>query len=228
VIRLWEMSTGRKRGRFEGHQGAALALVFAPDGKRLVSGGEDTTVLVWDVTGLATGGEVPPKDTEALWDDLAGEDAAGAHRAVWRLAGRAEAVAFLEKRLRPAADVDPRRLARLIASLDASGFTEREEASRELEVLGDLAGPLLRKALEGKPSDEVRRRAGDLLEKLGGPVTGAEALRALRGVEVLEHAGTPQAERLLKELAGGADGALLTREARAALGRLAQRRERDR
>jgi hypothetical protein len=37
---------------------------------------------------------------------------------------------------------------------------------------------------------------------------------------VLEGLGTPQAKRLLEELAKGAPGAALTREAKAALGRL--------
>jgi hypothetical protein len=50
-----------------------------------------------------------------------------------------------------------------------------------------------------------------------------ERLRAWRALEVLEHIGTRPARDVLKNIAGGAPGVALTREARAALGRLARR-----
>ena len=63
-----------------------------------------------------------------------------------------------------------------------------------------------------------------LLEKLEGPVTAPELLRALRAVEALERAGTAEARAVLARLAGGAPPARLTREAQAASKRLDQRR----
>jgi WD40 repeat protein len=50
IIRLCELATGREISRLEGHQGSVSALAFSPDGKRLASGGSDTTVLTWDVS----------------------------------------------------------------------------------------------------------------------------------------------------------------------------------
>ena len=47
-------------------------------------------------------------------------------------------------------------------------------------------------------------------------------LRAVRGVEVLEHIGTAEPRQLLTNLAAGVPDARLTREAKAALGRLAK------
>src|SRR5262249_9059558 len=47
--------------------------------------------------------------------------------------------------------------------------------------------------------------------------------REPRALEVLEHAGTPEARRLLEDLAQGIAEARLTREARAALTRLNRR-----
>ena len=36
-----------------GHSGSVLAIVFSPDGKVLVTGGGDTSVRLWDMTGSA-------------------------------------------------------------------------------------------------------------------------------------------------------------------------------
>ena len=62
--------------------------------------------------------------------------------------------------------------------------------------------PALRKALEGKPSLEVRRHVEELLAKPVGPVTRAEKLRGLRAVAVLEHIGSAGARHVLEGLAG--------------------------
>jgi hypothetical protein len=51
----------------------------------------------------------------------------------------------------------------------------------------------------------------------------ADELRDVRAVEALEHAGMPEARRLLETLARGAAEARLTQEARASLRRLERR-----
>ena len=48
---------------------------------------------------------------------------------------------------------------------------------------------------------------------------GKLTVRALRAVRVLEYAATSEAQQLLRELADGAEGARLTQQAKAALGR---------
>jgi hypothetical protein len=58
------------------------------------------------------------------------------------------------------------------------------------------------------------------VEQLLGKIEGEEFLFQPHALEVLEHAGTPEARRLLKDLARGVPEARLTREARAALTRL--------
>jgi hypothetical protein len=135
----------------------------------------------------------------------------------------AEAVALMKGRLRPAQPADAGRLRRLLADLGSDQFTMRARAQAELEALGDLAEPALRQALANKPTLEVRRRVQQALDRLRGPVTRPELRQALRAGAVLEDIGTPAARRLLDELAAGAPAARLTREARAARGRLDRR-----
>ncbi len=63
----------------------------------------------------------------------------------------------------------------------------------------------------------MRRRLQQIVETIEKK---PDTLRAIRAVEVLEWIGTPEAVRLLGELANGAADARLTREALAAERRL--------
>jgi RNA polymerase sigma factor (sigma-70 family) len=225
TIHLWELRTGKERRRLRGHAASVSGLAFTPEGSALVSASEDTTALLWGVTlpEKAPAGALSAKALRRRWDDLAAEDASRAWQAVCVLASSpGESVPFLRGRLRPATEADPRQLARLIADLDSDRFEVRARAQRELEKLGELAAPALRKALPS-PSAEVRRKAEALLAKADSLTPAPERLRELRAVEALEHAGTPEARRLLGTLSRGAAGARLTREARLAAERLSRR-----
>jgi WD40 repeat protein len=232
AVALWEVASGQEVARFRGHQAGVTSVAFAPEGRRVASGSQDFTVLVWDVTGRLSAdgrlsGRAPTEEELAqCWQDLADREAAKAYRAVWRLVAAGDrAVGALGQRLVPVAADATDRVARRIAALDDDDFTVRERATRELEELGEVAEPLLRQAVRGRPSGEARKRLTTLLERLESPVPPPGRMRQIRALAALEQIGTPEARRLVRLLAGGLAGARLTREARVSLERLAGRPE---
>lgn len=49
VVQLWNVKNGNQISSFEGHNREVTCMAFSPDGKRLVTGGFDSTVRLWDV-----------------------------------------------------------------------------------------------------------------------------------------------------------------------------------
>ncbi len=226
TMQLWDLATGSELLRRPGHDALVECLAFSPDGKRLVTGHMDSAILVWDVAAAYEHRPRPlpaeARDLETWWQDLAG-DTPQAHRAIWGLAGvPSRAVPFLRERLRPAVALPADEVQRLVQDLDSQDFRRRDEASRRLTVFGEEAEPILRQALADKPSAEARER----LERiLAAPrlVRAPDLLRSLRAVQTLEAIGDQPARRVLAGLAEGAAASPSTRQARAALERLAHR-----
>jgi WD40 repeat protein len=223
TIHLWDIRNGKERPCFRGDQGEVRSLAFSRDGRQLASGGKNTSILLWPIaasprTQAATDKDLPLRELQALWTNLAGDDTPRAFQAMKTLyASPASTAVFLREHLRPVTALDAETTRRLLAKLESDDLTTRERATKELGKLGDVAESLLRQALRQKPSLELRRRAERLLEKLA--VESPKRLRTRRAVEVLEWLETPESRRLLEELAGGEADAWLTREAKAVLRR---------
>jgi WD40 repeat protein len=219
-IIVWELASGKEVRRFPRVGGAVVGLCFSPDGRRLASCDFLLAATIWDLSRWSVDQGGPKKGPDELWNDLRGPDAAGAYRAVWALVKMPDrAVPWLKRELRPALKIDPAKVKALIAALDGGSFRARERASAELSARGEgVAGMLRRQFAAGSCSLEQRRRINTVLESFA-----ARHVLEGRAVCVLEYTGTREARSLLQELAAGDPNAFLTREAGAALRRLARR-----
>jgi RNA polymerase sigma factor (sigma-70 family) len=222
AVRLWDLATGKELAPLRGHAAPVRALAFTPDGDRLLSASSDRTVLVWDARRLSPAlprldAALSDDELSQLWQALAGDDAAAAARAQWRLAAVPEQTLALVRRQLKRKPPDETPVEKLIARLDADEFAACERAQAELARRGDAIRPRLEKA-RADATPETRRRIEQLLERFGQAPLSADDLRAVRAVEMLERIGDP-ARGLLKEVAEAGPTPRWTREAKDALGR---------
>jgi DNA-directed RNA polymerase specialized sigma24 family protein len=138
-------------------------------------------------------------------------------QAAWLHMHPRETVSWLREQIAPVPTVAAAWIAERITELDSDSFAVRASAMRELEKKGEAVETALRKALENRPSPEVQRRLRQLLKN-----RDRETLRVLRGLEVLEHLGTPEAKQLLQQIGSGMAGARRTQEAKACFLRLSK------
>jgi hypothetical protein len=227
TILLWDAAG--KQERLFSARGPVQALAFSPDGKRLATAGQDGAI-VWNLTRdekpLPRDFTLTDKAMAGLWSDLASDEGGKVYAAVRLLrADPARAVPFLQKHLaRQEAGPEKKKMQKLIAELDSDEFTTRDKAMKALEKLGPAAEDVLREALVGKPSLEVKVRLERLLKGLssaGGLSTAQQ--RDVRAVRVLEQAGTPAARKLLEALVKESRGWWVSQEAKEALERLGRR-----
>ena len=228
LIELFDATSGAPLAEFRHSADEKdVALAFTPDGARLVSGGNDCTILVWDVR-AALGGRVKPvapldaAKRREHWAALGSREPA-AMKSAW-IALRADpkgtlsliAAEFEASQSGTSAE----RIRKLVAELDDDSFTVRDRASKELATIGESARTALMQAAREGGSAEAKKRAAALLRLLGETGLSASQLRDLRAVRLLERIGGTSARQTLERLAKGNLHDPVTRAAVVSLRRL--------
>ncbi len=227
-VRLWDLASQRVVHEFAipmkpppqvNHGSPATALAFTPDGTRLATGLPDGTILLWPVP-IPGPVSLPTETVDRLWLDLMSPNAEAGWRAAWLLADAPDDLERVAReRIRPAANIPQRDLKQLVADLDSPEFRKRESAAKRLQEVAGEARSLLAEALKQPGSEEHRVRLTKALEFVPDRSRPLSPINATitRLVAAVERAG---ASELLAEWAGGTPDAWLTREAKAAFGRV--------
>jgi WD40 repeat protein len=220
VIELWETLTWTIAKTIRHNQQIIHQFAFSPDGREGASAGEDGTAVIWDLTGLRSRKSTGHDDVGQLFEELKCRDANRAYAAMWELVNQgSRAVELINREVksvpRPAAW--NAEITKLINDLDSDSFRKRETATKLLIDKGPSIRPLLQERLASKLTPESAARIKAAIERFD--CLTPDYLRACRCVAVLEHIGSAEAVRLLRQLARGGPG-LLTEHAQRALTRI--------
>jgi WD40 repeat protein len=225
VIALWDAFTGKQLGKLEGHRGDIGSLSFSADGRFLVSASADTTILIWDWKAILPRSPEPVKLSaerlDQLWQDLQASDPRSAYTAIGiLLQSPGPALDLLRKKMRSAGPDESQKIKRWIDDLDNNNFKVRENATKELASLAELAEDALRRAPGMPLSPEARRRITQILAGLPSAAPHTSTLATLRSLELLEMINTPEARKFIDELTRDTSDPIRKREAERTLKRM--------
>jgi hypothetical protein len=214
-LAVWDPLTGEQLFQAEA-EGDPAAVAVSPDGRTVAAGGAG--IVCWEVPDPRKGPAVT--DDAALsraWDGLTDEAVVPSSAAIRILRRSPAATALLRDKLKPDEE-EMARVSTLIKELSADRFPVRESATAALRKTGTKYLAVLRLALETADTEESRRRLRSILGGLEDPAEMyRQRLRTARGVRILARAGTPEARKVLEELAAGDPNWPVTSEARAVL-----------
>src|SRR5262249_59361625 len=164
-------------------------LQFSNDGRILLSRSDDTTALVWNLSGLGKSRATPSpdhlsrQDFDALWNDLISDDAGKSFGAILRLSGLKESVPLIKARLSEqnrSWSGRQEQIRKAVAALNSDQSKVREKALADLKKMPDESEPWLSRLLATNPPAEVREEIDELLETTRSACPVPETLTVLR------------------------------------------------
>jgi WD40 repeat protein len=189
-IQLIDAKTGKTIGDFPMPQGGVSSVAFCPDGSQLVTGGEDGTVMMWDLGRLL--GDNSRASASELISKMKSEDIKAAYAAAFELSRLPNAKKALEKELETLRENASQSqvskvtglLNRAIGSVDeglsSTRFQERETAYRQMQIL-------IRERFEAADQPSIDAIEGQLSEIATSKSANAELkLRSAALQKVLE------------------------------------------
>ena len=201
AIVVFDAASGKLLRRFKGHSLPVTCMEFSPDGTKFISGSADCTAIIWDLSDIAKARKpktLTAPELDALWKDLASDDAKLAYRAITSLRDAGpQATELIRDRFKPQA-IDRKEIERQIADLSSKDKATGDRAQAALQRIAPRIEPLLDDALAKQHTPEARRRVEQLLKGISCFETSPERLRELRCVEVLEGIGGDKARAVLE------------------------------
>ena len=148
AVRRFDLAAGRELTPLPAHTGPVLALCCPPDGKSILSYGQDGQFYVWRPDRAREWkpktGSLADAALDALWDALGGDDPLDLYGSTEALAAVPEqAVPFLRKHLAPAPKEDAERIDHLIQDMQKGDYNARKKAVLALRKVGAAALPAL-------------------------------------------------------------------------------------
>ncbi len=221
TLLFFDALTGKELGQLK-HDVGLKPLAFTPDGKRLATGVDDGTILIWEVGKYTFRNEkrhLSPGEIEMSWRDLASAIRPAVEAMARLEESPSQALALFRERLKPAEPVSEERIQTLVKQLSDRSYARREAATRALLRLGEQVHPALRENLAAGPDAETRKRIEYLLAE-PALVRSPEVRRHLRAIELTAAIATAEAKALLAVWAKGDPAARETKAAKEALERL--------
>ena len=201
AIVVFDAASGKLLRRFKGHSLPVTCMEFSPDGTKLISGSADCTAIIWDLSDIAKARKpktLTAAELDALWKDLASDDAKLAYRAITSLRDAGpQATELIRDRFKPQA-IDRKEIERQIADLGSKDKATGDRAQAALQRMAPRIEPLLDDVFARELTPEARRRIEQLLKGISCFETSPERLRELRCVEVLEGIGGDKARAVFE------------------------------
>jgi hypothetical protein len=230
---LYHLVAEKAIHRFNPPERLCHFVAFAPDSKRVALIAEPAerdanfrqeSIYLYEIPASALNppaAQVDDAALEKLWAELATDNDLRLQRILTAFRSAPQpTVALLQKKAPPVTKERQAKMEQWIAELNAADFTQRDQAMQELRGAAHQFAPLLKSRQERAAPGEIRNRLTFILNQTKGEAPPASLIQELRAISLLEQIATPEAQKVLKEIAAGATQARITVEAQAALGRI--------